>query len=126
MICKMCGKFIPPDDSIIFAGGGGYETKHGLVCSTTCAREIEKLEFPLSPEKLKHRKSALNVQVGGQHYKEMAIQPIEFCHKNHMGACETMAIKYISRHKVKDGKKDLEKAIHSIQLLIELEYVNEN
>lgn len=64
--------------------------------------------------------SALNEQIGGDHYKDMAIQPIEFCELNKLSACETLAIKYLCRHRSKNGRQDLEKAIHCIQLLIEL------
>jgi hypothetical protein len=68
------------------------------------------------------KKSALNTQVGGDHYKQMAIQPIEFCHANDIEAAEGAAIAYICRHRFKNGKADLEKAIHTLQMLIELEY----
>ena len=66
--------------------------------------------------------SPLLTQVGGSHYKDKAIQPIEYCYKNKLGPCETLAIWYISQHKTKNGKIDIEKAIHSLQLLLELEY----
>ena len=64
----------------------------------------------------------LDVQVGGDHYKTMPIQPIEFCHKNGLGPCETLAIKYLCRYKNKNGAQDIDKAIHVLQLLKELEY----
>ena len=70
--------------------------------------------------------SALNEQVGGGHYKDMAIQPIEFCQRNRLGYAESLAIKYLCRHGKKNGKQDLEKAIHCINLLIELEYPEED
>lgn len=65
---------------------------------------------------------ALARQVGGDHYKDTAIQPVEFIQKNGLGFCEGNAIKYICRHKKKGGKQDLEKAIHYLQLLLEMEY----
>ena len=68
------------------------------------------------------KSSALSDQVGGDHYSKMAIQPVEFCYKNKLGAIESNIIKYICRHKVKNGEQDLEKAKHLINLLIELEY----
>ena len=43
-------------------------------------------------------------QVGGDHYRKMRIQPVEFAHANGL---------------------HLEKAIHFLQLLIQLEYDNE-
>jgi len=68
------------------------------------------------------RVSALDTQIAGGHYKDMAIQPIEFCQMNRLGYAESLAIKYICRHGKKNGKQDVEKAIHCLQLLIELEY----
>ena len=65
--------------------------------------------------------SALDKQVGGGHYKSMAIQPIEYCHRNHLGPCETHAIGYLSRWRSKGGIEDLQKAKHMIELLIEME-----
>jgi hypothetical protein len=62
------------------------------------------------------------VQVGGDHYKSMAIQPSEFIYRNNLGWHEGNAIKYICRHKMKNGKQDLDKAIHYLELLREIEY----
>ena len=67
-------------------------------------------------------KTALDTQVGGGHYKDMAIPPIEFCMKNNLNACQTKVIKYITRYKTKNGLEDLEKAKHMIDLLIGFEY----
>ena len=66
--------------------------------------------------------SALDEQEGGDHYKNYPIQPIEFVYKNNIPAIEASVIKYVVRHKDKNGKKDLEKAIHILRILIELEY----
>lgn len=63
----------------------------------------------------------LSVQVGGGHYKSMAIQPVEYITKNNLPYCEANVIKYISRWRDKGGKKDLEKAKHYIDMLIQLE-----
>lgn len=66
--------------------------------------------------------SALQHQEGGGHYKGMKIQPVEYIHANDLGFCEGAIIKYVSRHKSKNGKEDLLKAKHFIDLLIQLEY----
>ena len=66
--------------------------------------------------------SALEKQTAGSHYKNMKIQPIEYCMANNLNACESFVVKYVSRHRNKNGKEDIEKAIHCLQLLIELEY----
>lgn len=67
-------------------------------------------------------KSPLDTQVGGSHYKDLKIQPIEFIHANNIPFCEANAIKYLCRHRNKNGKQDLLKARHYIDLLIQLEY----
>ena len=61
-------------------------------------------------------------QVGGDHYREMPIQPIEFTMKNELGFCEGNVVKYISRHRKKNGAEDVKKAIHYCQLLLQHEY----
>lgn len=65
--------------------------------------------------------SALQKQEGGNHYKEMAIQPVEFIHKNGIGFIEGAVIKYVSRWRNKNGIEDLKKAKHFLELLIEME-----
>ena len=65
--------------------------------------------------------SSLNIQVGGNHYKEMPIQPIEYIMKNNIGCMEGTAIKYISRWRSKGGVEDLKKARHYLDMLIEFE-----
>lgn len=64
---------------------------------------------------------ALDVQIGGGHYKNMAIQPMEYSMKNGLDACQHTAIKYISRFRDKGGIQDLEKAKHCIDMLIQFE-----
>jgi hypothetical protein len=61
-------------------------------------------------------------QIGGDHYKNMIIQPSEFINKNNLPFAEGNAIKYLCRHKQKGQKKDLEKAIHYCQMAIERDY----
>jgi hypothetical protein len=65
--------------------------------------------------------SALGKQIDGGHYKDLKIQPIEFIHANNIPFAEGCAIKYLTRWRSKGGIKDLEKAKHFIELLIELE-----
>ena len=69
--------------------------------------------------------SSYDKQVGGNHYKDMAIQPSEFVNKNKMLFAEGNAIKYICRHNNKGGKQDLEKAKHYIDMIIERDYGDE-
>ena len=65
--------------------------------------------------------SAQDTQVGGNHYKSLAIQPVQYIHANSIGYFEGNVIKYVTRWKSKGGIKDLEKAKHYIELLIEME-----
>ncbi len=64
---------------------------------------------------------ALDKQVAGSHYKNHAIQPVEYIYANKIGFFEGNVIKYVTRWKDKGGLQDLEKAKHYIELLIELE-----
>ena len=65
--------------------------------------------------------SELDRQIGGDHYKSFAIQPIEFIHKNKIGFIEGNIIKYTCRYRHKNKIEDLKKVEHYIKMLIELE-----
>jgi hypothetical protein len=65
--------------------------------------------------------SALDIQISGDHYKDMPIQPAQYIHANAMGYFEGNVVKYVSRWRKKNGIADLEKAKHYIELLIEME-----
>ena len=66
--------------------------------------------------------SALNEQAGGNLYKDLAIQPVEYIYKNQLPYLEGNVVKYVTRHKSKNGAEDIRKAIHYCQLILELEY----
>lgn len=53
----------------------------------------------------------LDVQIGGDHYKRMAIQPITYIEANELGFSEGNVVKYVTRWKFKGGIQDLEKAL---------------
>jgi predicted transcriptional regulator len=65
--------------------------------------------------------SAMDQQYGGNHYKTMMIQPLEYALANNLGICEHAVVKYISRWREKGGVEDLRKAKHYIEILIERE-----
>lgn len=65
---------------------------------------------------------SLKEQVAGSHYSEMSIQPIEYIVANNLNFIEGNVIKYISRHRKKNGAQDIRKVIHYCHLLLELEY----
>ncbi len=64
---------------------------------------------------------ALDKQIGGAHYKQFTIQPTEFLSANEhlLGWRESNAIKYACRHKFKNGKQDILKAIHYLEMVLE-------
>lgn len=117
--CAGCAQYDPKTDGCLRAG-------HGLKCV---------LELPPpggspktiadmvtgEPDYGKTQRSALNTQVGGGHYKDFPIQPAEFSTKNKLGFLEGCVIKRMCRWRTKNGIEDLKKAIHEIELLIELE-----
>jgi len=96
------------------AGPQSYrEAKHGEVIP---AEEYDGTGSPAE---------AAAKQVGGNHYKNMAITPTHYIVANKIGWLEGNAIKYISRYKDKNGVEDLDKAIHYIELIKE-EYLESN
>lgn len=60
----------------------------------------------------------LDNQVGGEHYKTAAIQPVDFIVKNQIPFREGNAIKYIFRHRQKNGAEDIKKAIHYLEMVL--------
>lgn len=66
--------------------------------------------------------SAFDRQEGGSHYADFEIQPSEFILVNGLGFVEGNVIKYVCRHRNKNGAQDLRKAIHYIEMLLETEY----
>lgn len=65
---------------------------------------------------------ALDVQVAGGHYKDLAIQPVEYIDANKLDYFQGNVIKYITRHKSKSGATDVRKALHYCQLILEMQY----
>lgn len=68
------------------------------------------------------KKTPLSTQIGGDHYKKCKIQPAEYIHANNLDFFQGNVVKYITRFRDKGGKADLEKIKHYCDLLIELEY----
>lgn len=62
--------------------------------------------------------NAWNKQIGGDHYKKLAIQPMEYALQNKLDYAQANVVKYVTRHADKGGKDDLLKAIHNIELMI--------
>ena len=66
-----------------------------------------------------NKQNPSQIQIGGDHYKDMAIQPIEFILGNGIPFSEGCVIKYVCRWRNKNGLEDLKKARHMIDLMIE-------
>ena len=83
--------------------------------------DAEKVKLDAQHKATLEKESALKAQEGGSHYKDLAIQPVEFIHANNIGYMEGNVIKYLVRWRSKNGIQDLKKARHYIDLLIEME-----
>lgn len=61
---------------------------------------------------------ALGVQVAGDHYTELPVQPMYYSECNALSAAQHTAIKYITRQKgdLTRRLEDLDKAIHCVEL----------
>ena len=68
-------------------------------------------------------RKATEGQVGGTHYRECKIQPVQYIHANKLGFLEGNIVKYITRHRTKgEGALDILKVKHYADLIIQLEY----
>ena len=72
----------------------------------------------LKPHRATER--ATQRQIGGNHYKDFKIQPIEFITKNKLSFIQGNIIKYVCRFDKKNGNEDIDKAIHYCELLKEI------
>lgn len=57
-----------------------------------------------------------DTQVDGSHYSKLAIQPTFFSLINRWDAASAAILQYVTRHKDKGLRRDLEKAKHFVQL----------
>jgi hypothetical protein len=64
-------------------------------------------------------------QIGGSHYKDCVIQPVDYIVKNNLDFLEGNVVKYITRHKTKNGIEDIRKVIHYAELILEKKYGKE-
>jgi hypothetical protein len=68
---------------------------------------------------------ATDKQIGGSHYKDCAIQPVDYIVENKLDFLEGNIVKYITRHKTKNGIEDIRKVIHYAELILEKKYGKE-
>lgn len=80
---------------------------------------IERGKLLLEAHNRECRQKALDIQIGGSHYKT-GIQPWEYIEANNLDFFEGNVIKYVTRKKG-NRLEDLEKAKHYIEYLIERE-----
>lgn len=111
-----------PFGLLIVPPGEAVQAADSRDCSTLCG------DYPnctrgraRSTEPIERAMSALATQVGGDHYKKLAIQPMEYSMANKLDACQHTVIKYVTRFRDKGGVDDLRKAKHVIDMLIEFE-----
>lgn len=94
-----------------------YDTVHHLLGEPIeLYKNVEKYMANATPDP-----NPLDVQVGGDHYKKLKIQPIEYIMENDIPYAEGNIIKYITRWRNKGGIKDLEKIKHYVDILIQAE-----
>ena len=68
---------------------------------------------------------SLKKQVGGKHYQDFVIPPVQFIQQNRLGFIEGCIIKYLCRYKKKHADPrlqlvDLKKAQHYLEMLVEI------
>jgi len=81
-------------------------------------------ESLINKERFKKTKPS-DKQIGGNHYKDCAIQPVDYIVKNNLDFLEGNVVKYITRHKTKNGIEDIRKVIHYAELILEKKYGKE-
>lgn len=94
-------------------GGRDAASRHGFPPRGELASRACGQESPVRDDTPPHA-----FQIGGDHYKGHAIQPIEFILANDLGFCEGNIVKYATRYKVKGGIEDLRKLRHYADFLI--------
>ena len=57
-----------------------------------CRGCVENSAWQNDREERHEAQAALTIQVGGNHYKDMPIQPVEYIHKNGIGYFEVLGV----------------------------------
>ena len=66
--------------------------------------------------------NSFDTQIGGDHYKRSEIQPIQYIQANNLPFEEGNILKYITRHRYKNGKEDILKAIQYLEFILVRDY----
>jgi len=75
-----------------------------------------------NPESIIMEEQHKREQIGGNHYNNKSIQPIDYIMENKLGFCEGNVVKYVTRHKEKNGAEDIRKAIHYLRFILANDY----
>ena len=103
-----------------------YEEQANMGMMDDAIKESVKSKGFTKTDLKKQALKATLKQVGGSHYKDCKIQPVEYIVGNDLTFLEGNIIKYITRHRRKgEGRKDIEKVIHYAEMILEMEYNDE-
>ena len=103
-----------------------YEEQANMGMMDEAIKETVKSKGFTKTDLKKQALKATLKQVGGSHYKDCKIQPVEYIVGNDLTFLEGNIIKYITRHRRKgEGRKDIEKVIHYAEMILEMEYKDE-
>ena len=103
-----------------------YEEQANMGMMDEAIKETVKSEGFTKTDLKKQALKATLKQVGGSHYKDCKIQPVEYIVGNDLTFLEGNIIKYVTRHRRKgEGRKDIEKVIHYAEMILEMEYNDE-
>ena len=107
----------------LYADMINYEEQENMGMMDEAIKETVKDKGFKKTDLQKEAMKATLKQVGGNHYKDCKVQPIEYIVGNDLTFCEGNAIKYITRHRRKgEGRRFPEKAIHYLEMILETEY----
>ena len=103
-----------------------YEEQANMGMMDEAIKETVKNKGFTKTDLKKQALKATLKQVGGSHYKDCKIQPVEYIVGNDLTFLEGNIIKYVTRHRRKgEGRKDIEKVIHYAEMILEMEYNDE-
>jgi|TARA_R100000654_G_scaffold34275_1_gene59702 hypothetical protein len=109
----------------LYADMINYEEQENMGMMDEAIKETVKSKGFVKTDLKKQALKATLKQIGGNHYKDCKIQPIEYIYANNLTYAEGNVIKYVTRSRRKGGRKDLEKAKHYIEMILEMEYNDE-
>ena len=103
-----------------------YEEQANMGMMDEAIKETIKDKGFVKTDLKKQALKATLKQVGGSHYKDCKIQPVEYIVGNDLTFLEGNVVKYITRHRRKgEGARDIEKVIHYCELILEKDYGRE-